>query len=176
MVQARQSPATKHLFDQPTVLGLRAVTPVNPLRLGDCSNLVDPLLERCSHQFFLKGARFAVNEMRSTARLIHRFKRAYLSRSPLTRETLWSRALLLDPVEPTPVVPENLALGPVAQRKGHEALHRAGILRVGVRVVGRKYQIVVTEIFQVLPHRFLIGFDGKETVALEILRRLLAQL
>src|SRR5260221_12094247 len=75
-------------------------------------------------------------------------------------------------VELLAVVPQELLLELVAQRKLQHAVEREGPLRVGVREVGREHDVVVEiERLDALGRR-LVGFDRDVALAPEVLRRL----
>src|SRR5262249_24332822 len=66
------------------------------------------------------------------------------------------------------VVPEALLFTPVAQRQREETVHRLRILRIAVRVVGRRDEVVVAERIDDMRDELLVALDGAETLPAEI--------
>src|SRR5688572_417435 len=69
------------------------------------------------------------------------------------------------------IVPENLALVVVGQRKLEKTLHGVRIIGIAVRIVGGKHQLIAAEFFDGMAGRCFVGLDGNKTLALEILAR-----
>src|SRR2546426_3510923 len=102
--------------------------------------------------------------------------RARSSPNPRPRATAGSRLRRrlrsADVIQAPQVVPEDLPLRALGQWKLAEGRDRAGIFRIGVRVVGREHEVVVPEPFDVAPDRIFISFYREESVSPEIFRRL----
>src|SRR5215467_14626692 len=74
-------------------------------------------------------------------------------------------------VEAAGVVPEDLSLALVADRQFEEAVHRVGILRVAVRVVGRRHEVVIAERRDDMSHGLLVTLERAEPLPAEVFGR-----
>src|SRR5262245_41054056 len=77
-----------------------------------------------------------------------------------------------DLVEPAPVLAQDARLRLLGDRELREGLDRVGELRISVRVVGGEDEVRVAEPLDVLTRRLLVGLDGEEAAAPEVLARL----
>ena len=66
------------------------------------------------------------------------------------------------------VVPKDFALFVVGQGKFEKALDRVGILRIAVRIIGGKDQLVAAELCDGVARRRFVGLDRYPALALEI--------
>src|SRR5215831_5121277 len=76
----------------------------------------------------------------------------------------------LQRVQAARVVPEDLALAPVAERQRQEAVHGPRVLRVAVWIVGRGDQVVVADDVDHVADELLVAFDRAEALTAEVLR------
>src|SRR5437868_13677674 len=75
-------------------------------------------------------------------------------------------------VEADGVVPLALLLALVAKRQREKAVHRLGVFRIAVRVVGRRDDVVVADRRDDMADELLVAFAGAEALPAEIFRRL----
>src|SRR5262249_33315428 len=83
------------------------------------------------------------------------------SRGPLASQT----------VEAAGIVPEDLPLALVADRQLEEAVHRVGILRVPVRVISRRHEVVIAKRLDDVGHRLLVALERAEPLPAEVCGR-----
>src|SRR5262249_21774398 len=80
----------------------------------------------------------------------------------------WS-APRLQGVKPENVVPEDLLLAGVAERQRQESVHRAWVLGVAMRVIGRGHEIVVADELDDVPDQPLVALHRAEALTSEVL-------
>src|SRR5215831_3763420 len=74
-------------------------------------------------------------------------------------------------VEAAGIVPEDLPLALVADRQLEKAVHRVGILRVAVRVIGRRHEVVIAERRHDVGHGLLVALERAEPLPAEVCGR-----
>src|SRR5262245_33397301 len=74
-------------------------------------------------------------------------------------------------IETARVVPQDLPLALVIDRQLEEAVHRVGIFRVAVRVVGRRHEIVIAERRDDVGDGLLVALERAESLPPEVFGR-----
>src|SRR5262245_27808148 len=74
-------------------------------------------------------------------------------------------------IEAAGIVPQDLPLALVADLQLEEAVHRVGILRVAVRVIGRRHEIVIAERCHDVGHGLLVALERAEPLPAEVFGR-----
>src|ERR1051326_5353137 len=145
--------------------------PINPIfMLSPCS------LEICRASFETRPSGAPQDEELSlmpSKQSPHAEKRSRRSRdASRSTQSINAAAFLLQRVEAEGVVPQDLLSAFVAQRQREEAVHRLGIFRIAVRIVGRRDELVLADRRHDMRDEFLVAFAGAEALPAEIFRRL----
>src|SRR5262245_5335499 len=74
-------------------------------------------------------------------------------------------------VEAAGIVPEDLPLALVADRQLEKTIHRVGILRVAVRIVGRGPEVVIAERRHDVGHGLFVALERAESLPAEVFGR-----
>src|SRR6516225_1589487 len=70
-------------------------------------------------------------------------------------------------VEAQRVVPQDLLLAPVGERQRKKTVHRVGIFRIAVWVIGRRDEVVVAESIDDVGDKLFVALDGAEPLPAE---------